>query len=288
MKEGLTALHAAAMFGRLEALFVAHSRRANVHIIDQYGRIALHAAVGLSLQGRCMHNSRDEGERMTDHIWNFDDEEYCYQVTEVARKVRPDIIQQLCRKSQELVHRQDDGGRTALRLVRCHNYDPAAVGTTSVLLAFGGDSRARDQDGITPIHLAAEEGDIECLKLLVPSRRAHDFGIVDNSGRNALPHAAKSPDQRVVEYVLGRSSTTRLLNAVDIHGQDALQISLLDEASSHRFGRCCPETIRITLAAGARADRANHRGRDALTHYLAHKPFIVKADVVQMGCEPSF
>lgn len=49
LARGLTALHAAALFGRLRVLLVLIHWGANVHVVDQYGRTALHMAVGLPM-----------------------------------------------------------------------------------------------------------------------------------------------------------------------------------------------------------------------------------------------
>lgn len=75
--------------------------------------------------------------------------------------------------------------------------DAATFGRVETIiqcLANGANQKARDTAGLTALMCAAYEGDIECLKILLP---VSDLMDADGAGNTALSLAARSPNPYV-------------------------------------------------------------------------------------------
>lgn len=280
---GLTALHAAILFGSTQTTSLLIERGADLSIADQKGRNPLHMAVSLSSPGKrgCSDAWRD-GEYMLDYCWEYENEAYYEKVRKIARRARLSIVQMLCKQHPGLVHSRDSRGRTPLHLVRYNDPYFNATTTVELLLSYGADPVAKDSRGITPIHTAAKCGDSRCLDLLVPEGKESAFSVPDDEGRTVLHYAALSRDERNVLYVLARSNTAHLVHTVDNHDQDPLQVALFDHGSRKNLGIVYNAIIPTLLSKTARADRVNCRGHDALAHYLVNWRCWTDAKIVKV------
>lgn len=278
----LTAAHAAILYGRSEELKLLIEAGANLRAQDLHKRTLLHAALELSLPGTQLCDAWEIHEQMVDHIWDYEDEKAWDDTLLEADKVRMEILSLLFEMDPALVYCQDERRRTGLHLVR---YDERCYSARSVivlLLQIGADPTIKDEDGITPIHLAAKNGNVECLELLVTAAGANAFAVMDKEGRNCLHYAAMAPDRQVVKYILADANGITLIDTVDVYGQSPLHISLFDMAQPLHGGRACLDTVKTLLRAGVLVGLKSRQGRDALAHYLVAEPFQLDHEIVHM------
>lgn len=93
------------------------------------------------------------------------------------------------------------------------------------------------------MHLAAESGNVECLRWSTASTTTNLSGVVDNEGRNSLHFASKVPNQQVMEQLLTDANGALYVNTIVVYGQSPFHISLFDEAQPRRFNRALPDTF---------------------------------------------
>jgi cytohesin len=115
------------------------------------------------------------------------------------------------------------------------------------------DGRA-DEEGRTPLHRAAEEGNPKLVRLLLKYKA--DVRAVDQACRTPLHAAAVSGDPDVLRLLLARGAP---LNAVDRGGMTALHIAA---------NRGLAEAVRVLLGHKANVDARDKKGRTPL-HWAA-------------------
>ncbi|KAB5546847.1 ankyrin repeat-containing domain protein [Coniochaeta sp. 2T2.1] len=120
-----------------------------------------------------------------------------------------------------------------------------------LLLETGADPLAADIDGWLPIHLAAQDRNLEVLDLLF-ERAPESLTIRDNDGKTALHFAASSP--HALMWLLERGVDK---DAKDNEGATAL-------ISAVRSGK--DSSVRTLLANGADIKATTNIGRSALHH----------------------
>lgn len=278
---GLTALHAAVLFGAGGTMLPLIENGADATFTDDEGRTPLHVALSLSAPGRRQSDAWEDHEYRIDHVWDFEDAKECEYVARRTRLTRLFIIRTLCRYFPAIVHKRDTRERTALHCLRYDNPEIAQVQITKLLLSYNADPGAQDADGVTPIHLAAKHANLACLDLLIPEGKEAKIGVRDIHGRTALHYAATSGDAQAVTYVLRRSKNTSLIHTVDVYDQDPLHVALSDHAN-HSFLSIVDDALISTLLAHrAKANRVNCRGQDALAHYVVNAKFRIDADIIK-------
>ncbi|CAM4184137.1 hypothetical protein BOTU111921_15795 [Bordetella tumbae] len=108
----------------------------------------------------------------------------------------------------ELLHRAADLGHADMIELLVRNLPPQAL-------------NARNQDGSTPLILAAKHGNVDVVKTLLTAGASPD--MQDNRGLTALIYAALSGALEVIKMLLGYASAgdvARSAPAADIHAQD--------------------------------------------------------------------
>ncbi|KAJ5211656.1 uncharacterized protein N7498_003302 [Penicillium cinerascens] len=115
------------------------------------------------------------------------------------------------------------------------------------------DVNAKDNDGITPLHLASAVSDINALTLI---QHGADIQAKDNDGRTPLHFAARAGQSNVVGLLLEIYQH----HSIPIDHQCVKRRSALHEASQSGS----PESVKLLLDAGADPSLSDERGRTAL------------------------
>jgi len=265
-KLGLTALHAAAFFGRPDNLRLLLDEGADVNVQNETGRTALHLVLGLSLGGRRLYDIWDDDVYMVDYIWgDYDDKDYVEKTDACAYEARRSILHILCDHPHIDISIKDNYGRTALHMVR-YKRDGSEVNAARHLIEHGADRLAQDEDGVTPLHLAAREGDLLSLRVLVES--PGDVMIEDARGCNLLLCAARSGFEDVVQFLVDICADSSISLSADQQGRNALHHCLYDEKDY--ILHPTPALVRVLLKAGVNANHQDHNGLDSLAWYASN------------------
>ncbi|KIW54608.1 hypothetical protein PV05_06957 [Exophiala xenobiotica] len=275
-KLGLTALHAAAFFGRPDNLRLLLNEGAEVNVQNETRRTALHLVLGLSLGGRRLYDIWDDAVYMVDHIWDYDDEDYV-ETDSQAHEARQSILHMLCDHPNIDISIKDNYGQTALHMVR-YNRDGSEVHATQHLIEHGADRLAQDDDGVTPLHLAARAGDLLSLEVLVES--PGDVMIEDNRGCNSLLCAARSGFDDVVQFVVDMCADSSIYLSADHLGRNALHHCFYDE--NDFFLHPTPELVRVLLQAGVNANHQDHDGLDTLAWYASNLFLNAEVEIMEL------
>lgn len=87
------------------------------------------------------------------------------------------------------------------------------VGTVIALLGGKADANAKDDNESTPLHIAAIEGHLQIVKLLL----AHGGATIeasDNNGRTALHHAVMSSSVEIVKELMDRKANRAAMDSM--------------------------------------------------------------------------
>lgn len=150
------------------------------------------------------------------------------------------------------VEARDGDGWTPLHWAACRTREGGPgdwpfsdTSEVKLLLAFGADPNARDKVGVTPLHVAADEGEIRVLKLLLAAG-ADVMVREDEDGRTPL-HLEQSGF-----YFLGEGSTTRATYT------GAFRKINFRSGSTSQSTKQRPAAVRALLALSAQLSWAEH------------------------------
>ncbi|XP_069705573.1 serine/threonine-protein phosphatase 6 regulatory ankyrin repeat subunit C-like [Periplaneta americana] len=142
---------------------------------------------------------------------------------------------------------RDGKGRTTLHVAAERNA-PATV--TRLLLGAGADPDATDVDLNTPLHVAAEKGNLRTLEILLAADAAVDKK--NKYGRTPLHSAARLGHTAVVRRLLDKGA--------DVHTSDNSREFPL-RGAAYKDHVC---VVQALLEGGADANRSNRSNRTAL------------------------
>ena len=114
------------------------------------------------------------------------------------------------------IHTQDDDDRTALSVAAWEGHVEVVRILVEQWVAAAG-AQAQDDDGTTVLMWVALGGDVEMVRLLLD--KGADIHAQNNAGRTVLMHAARGGDVEVVRLLLDKGAD---LNAQDASDQSAL------------------------------------------------------------------
>ncbi|XP_026574243.1 KN motif and ankyrin repeat domain-containing protein 4-like [Pseudonaja textilis] len=103
--------------------------------------------------------------------------------------------------------RASQGGQTALILGVSHDREDMV----KALLSCNADINLQDEDGLSPLMVASQYGNLEMVKLLL-SHPGCDPALVDKAGNSALSLALKSAHMEIVEFLRTHMHHTQSLN----------------------------------------------------------------------------
>ncbi|KAL3624768.1 hypothetical protein CASFOL_031436 [Castilleja foliolosa] len=255
-----TALHVAAKTGHLSVvnalLAIRNAELEDNSVLremDEIGNTALHVALinGRDLVARCLVQKDPEGS----YCVNNKGESALYlaakvgsarcvslilqlstdqgQVNElftsnsaihaaVERKDR-DVLEAMLKTNPSFARSRDNEGRTPLHLAASLGY---LEEVRYLLRQYAPSATRKDKKGLLPIHLATIKGHVDIVRLLL--RDCPDSGeLLDNDGRNILHLAARNGRCNVVKYILGNRDLDDLINMKDKKGNTSLHLSAM-------------------------------------------------------------
>lgn len=146
-----------------------------------------------------------------------------------------DILELLVKEANMKVDTADKRGSTALHLAVSYYLE-----SVRFLLEHGANPFQCDNEGITPLHIAARTGSMEALQLMISkassSEKASLRKLQDATGYTVLLAAVSSGQRSVVDYLLEEKLFDPLV--MDNEGQTAIDIAM--QANS-------PTTVAILL-----------------------------------------
>ncbi|MED6219811.1 hypothetical protein PIB30_039106 [Stylosanthes scabra] len=133
-----------------------------------------------------------------------------------------DIMKNIVGKKQEWMHLRGKNGRVALHCVAATGYQE---GVPYLLDTCKSCSIKRDNYGYLPIHLAAQSGHVEVVKMLLKYYPDPNKMLVDKSLNNILHIAAKSGKIDLVRYILKTPELEKMINQKNMEGDTPLHLA---------------------------------------------------------------
>ena len=147
---------------------------------------------------------------------------------------------------------KDKSGRIALHSAVGRN----AVDAAEYLVANGSDVNASDSKGITPLHVVCMKNAVDCLDVLVDSKRLSPM-IKDTKGRSALHFAAAAGSKEVLEVLITENPTKK---HVVIDAQDGSGLTPVHYAAMNNNMKC----LSLLVDNGASLDVLDDDGRSVV------------------------
>lgn len=158
---------------------------------------------------------------------------FCDEIHDAVAKGDLEKVKALLKDNPNLVASRDDEGHTPLRIAAAKGQKDMA----ELLLAKGAEVNAKDNDGYTALILAAREGNTDVAKLLLANKA--DVNTKADNGETPLIAAARKDHKDIVELLLakgagvndvGLSRLTPLCWAADKGYADVVEL-LLDKGA---------------------------------------------------------
>jgi len=153
------------------------------------------------------------------------------------------------------VDAKDNNGKTPLHLAAAEGWKDEAI---KILLSYGANINAKDNNGETPLHIVARSHDIFSI-ITIPFfvSEGADIHARDNTGRTPL-HSAAQESKFKVEFLVSQGA--------DIHAKDEDGHTPLDVAAHHKK----TDAMSFLISAGASIHTNDNQDRTPL-HWAAWK-----------------
>ncbi|KAG2412507.1 hypothetical protein HFD88_010064 [Aspergillus terreus] len=236
-RNGTTALHCAARDGNKELVEFLLQHGAHGHVKDDLGRRAIilaarngHADVAECLMrgfwdcalylDKMFFTAAVHGhKRFVETVLKYTpaharDQMTAHAVAEMAESCREDVLEHVLATGVD-INSADPSGRTALHLA---TYYPHAV---QMILAYGGNVKARTDGGMTPFLEAAKWGHVGSMALLLDGGAS--IAEVNDKGQTALHLVARAGFQTATTLLLSRGAD---VGARDHRGRTPLDVAV--------------------------------------------------------------
>lgn len=152
---------------------------------------------------------------------------------------------------KKFINGKDHEGSTPLHLaVKCLLGEKRRE-MVGLLLQYGANVQARNNDGDTPVHVAAAEGDVDSMTAFT----AAGFNInTRGAGKGTVLHSAVLGGEEMMKHVLKLEGVATIINARDRGGSTPLHFAVCFSRGKKR------ETIKLLLQYGADAGVKNDHG----------------------------
>jgi len=116
-------------------------------------------------------------------------------------------VVRLIEKNNTHLLSRDEKGNTPLHLASKSLVETQII---EFLMARGADTEARNMDGKTPIHFAAEAGSKAAIEILI--EQGADLNAQDSSGCTALHYVT---DEEIARFLIGKGADLKVRNSFD-------------------------------------------------------------------------
>ncbi|XP_031550786.1 transient receptor potential cation channel subfamily A member 1-like, partial [Actinia tenebrosa] len=259
-KEGMTALHRAAMFNHhsVVSFLVDHGMDLNPRDREKCTPLLLAAAHGCSpvvsllLEKGADVTCKDDKNRTALH-WAVG------QDKTIERLLKDERVH-----DNKLVNQQDSTGATTLHYAAQGGFLKSVL----LLLKNGADPSLKNHKLETPLHLAASHGWLPIVKKLMEGRQTRLMNVGNLSDHTPLHLAAFNGQDKVVKFLLDRGATIER----DTEGRTALHFAAAKGSLKSVQLICTANPSCINDEDNADQDTALHlaakNGHDALVHFL--------------------
>jgi ankyrin repeat protein len=207
--DGRTALHYAASFGKVEAMEALMKLGADKNANANDGRTALHLVA--------YFGQVKEMEALINHGADINVKDSYGHTALYLAAISGEVkaMEALIEHGADINAKANDG-RTVLHLAA----DSGEVKAKEALIEHGADINAKDYNGWTALHLAAYSGQVKAMEALM--KLGADKNANANDGRTALHLAAYSGQVKAMEALMKHGAD---INAKDNDGRTALHLA---------------------------------------------------------------